>query len=119
MGNCCIHGLKERCYQGEIKTTLRSMDAEHICICVANGGDPVSDGKAEAIRQSLNTARKDEDSDIARRHIGLNNVFSRLKMYYPDPQCGLFFSSNPEGGLRVDVVIRTGCTQILNESESE
>lgn len=117
--NCFIHGLKERCYQGEIKITLRSMDAEHICICVSNGGDPVSEEKVEAIRRSLNTAREDEDGDIARRHIGLNNVFSRLKMYYPDPQCGLFFSPNPEGGLRVDVVIRTGCTQILNESESE
>ena len=115
--NCFIHGLKDRCYQGEIKIILRSMDAEHICISVVNGGDPVPEEKVEYIRQCLNTAREDEKSDIARRHIGLNNVSNQLKMYYPDERCGLFFSSNPEGGIRVDVVISVNCMQILNGSE--
>lgn len=110
--NSFIHGLKDKCYQGEIRISLGSIDADHICISVVNGGELVPDEKVEYTRKCLNMVKDEDENDIARRHIGLNNVSSRLKMYYPDERCGLFFYSNPDGGLRADVIINRNCLQI-------
>ena len=114
--NSFKHGLKERCYQGNIRVIVRDLGEDRACISIVNDGEPVTEEQLENIRACMDDSVS--GGDDARRHIGLNNIRSRLRFYYPEEDCGLFFRPAEGGGLAVDVIIAKHCAADAQEGGS-
>ncbi len=114
--NSFKHGLKEKCYRGEIRVVLCDAGENRARITIINDGIPVDEEQLQRIEDILKNGVPEEGA--GRRHIGLNNIQSRLKLYYPDEDCGLFFRAAPGGGLAVEVVIAKHCASGAQEGEN-
>lgn len=101
--NAFLHGLKKKCYCGEVEVRVFQKSKDRICISIRNEGEILTEENLEHIQECVNDGNH---TDISKkRHIGLNNIRDRLKLYYPEEDCGLFFYAEPEGGLLIEVVI--------------
>ena len=103
--NSFTHGLKEALYRGEIRIATSGLEDGRVCIRIENDGAPISPEQLAHIEACAHDWSEEGDVRPEKRHIGLNNISRRLRMYYPEPGCGLFFRAAQGGGLAVDVVI--------------
>ena len=95
---------------------VRDLGEDRACISIVNDGEPVTEEQLENIRACMDDGVS--GGDDARRHIGLNNIRSRLRFYYPEEDCGLFFRPAEGGGLAVDVIIAKHCAADAQEGGS-
>lgn len=102
--NSFFHGLKKKCYCGVVEICAFSQNENLACISIRNDGEIITEEELAGIRERSKGERK-EQTFGKKRHIGLNNIEERLKLIYPNPECGLFFYAEPQGGLRVEVII--------------
>lgn len=108
--NSFLHGLKKKCYSGEIAVRVFRKTEKLICIEIQNEGELITQEELLYIAECV---KGGNNADIGKkRHIGLNNIQDRLKLYYANEDCGLFFHAVPEGGLLVEVVIEANAELI-------
>lgn len=101
--NAFLHGLKKKCYCGEIEVRVFKKEMDRVCISIRNEGEILTE---ESVRHMEACMKDENQEDISKkRHIGLNNIQNRLKLYYPQKDCGLFFYAVPEGGLLIEVIV--------------
>lgn len=101
--NAFLHGLKKKCYCGEIEVRVFRKSKDQVCISIRNEGEILNGEALMHIKACMNGGSQ---TDISKkRHIGLNNIQDRLKLYYPEEGYGLFFHAVKEGGLLIEVVV--------------
>lgn len=95
--NSILHGFDEIDYHGTICINGES-DGKYIYITVTDNGRGCDTDK---LNVDIN---KEFNPDEPIEKYGLNNVNQRIKLYFGD-DCGLTFSTNPDGGITAVVKI--------------
>jgi two-component system sensor histidine kinase YesM len=96
--NSILHGFDEIDYHGTICIS-GDMDNDYIYITVTDNGRGCDTDK---LNVDIN---KEFNPDESIEKYGLNNVNQRIKLYFGQ-DCGLKFSTNPEGGTTAVIKIR-------------
>ncbi|WP_313132322.1 sensor histidine kinase [Anaerocolumna sp.] len=97
--NSIYHGIKEREGKSKLKITLHSKGT-HLCLQVIDTGKGMSKDRLKEINQNLNT----DQNDTPGLHIGIKNVYKRLKLVYEN-QCSLTIKSKEEWGTIVTIIL--------------
>jgi len=95
--NAFVHGLECKRTRGRIMIRVEEQD-EYLVISVRDNGIGMDGAKLERIRNMLG----ENAEDIISTHIGLQNVNSRIKLYYGDAY-GLDISSAEKEGTMVRI----------------
>ncbi len=97
--NSIYHGIKEREGKSKLKIALHSKGA-HLCLQVIDTGKGMSKDRLKEINQNLNS----DQNDTPGLHIGVKNVYKRLKLVYEN-QCSLTIKSKEEWGTIVTIIL--------------
>lgn len=92
--NAFVHGLECKRSQGTIKIRVEELN-KVLMITVEDNGVGMDDSKLNRVRKML-----DESDDTVKTHIGLQNVSSRIKLYY-GCEYGLEIQSSLNVGTKV------------------
>lgn len=95
--NAIYHGIKHLSVKGSIKIIAKSV-GEQIQIVVSDNGLGMSEEKQEELFQKI-----EQDVIQESQHIGLANVYQRLKLYYGE-DCELRIESKM--GIGTDIILR-------------
>lgn len=97
--NAIYHGMKEKEGKSKIKITLRSK-GDQICLQIMDTGLGMSKLRMKQIMQSLDS----DQNKTPGLHIGIKNVYKRLKLVYED-QCSIMIKSKEGWGTIVTILL--------------
>lgn len=98
--NCVTHGKETSLRKLTIRIRI-AFQEENLVIQVADNGNGVSPERLEALRASLSSFQ-----GFHEKHIGLQNLFRRLMLRFPDGQCQIHLESQEGEGFSVTIQIR-------------
>ena len=97
--NCVTHGKESS--PGKLTIRIRiAFQESDLVIQVADNGNGVSPERLETLRASLSNFQ-----GFHEKHIGLQNLFRRLMLRFPEGQCHIFLDSQPGQGFSVTIRI--------------
>lgn len=99
--NAVNHGIRNIDWEGKIHLQIRQ-DGPYICICVKDNGKGIT---RERIEQILNGEIKSEENPGDSTGIGMNNVISRLELYYKQKNLLTIQSQGENMGTEVIITI--------------
>ncbi len=82
--NAIVHGLESLTENGLISLSVMAMDVEedtYLMVTIADNGKGIEDDKLKELLRNVRNDQKDLAYD-GRRHIGLKNVYGRIKNQY-------------------------------------
>jgi len=97
--NSIYHGIKEKEGKCQIKIILGSKD-EKLCLKIIDSGKGISKEKLKQINCSLNS----DENPSPGLHIGVKNVYKRLKLVYEE-ECNLVIKSKEYFGTCVTILL--------------
>lgn len=97
--NAIYHGIKEKESKSKIKLVLKRKE-NYISLEIIDTGKGISKEKLEEIRSNLGK----ESNKTANMHIGVKNVYKRLKLVYEE-NCSLKIQSKEGWGTKIAIQI--------------
>lgn len=95
--NAIYHGIKEKEGKSKIKVVLKS-DGDSICLEIIDTGKGISKEKLEQIKRTLDQ----ESNKTSSVHIGVKNVYKRLRLVYEE-RCFINIQSKEGWGTQIKI----------------
>lgn len=105
--NSLLHGLRNKAYEGTISIFIERCPDREECIEIRIEDDGIgfTEETRKKVNRLLDLSKTEGLSSEERESIGIRNVQSRLKAFYPDLE-GLSYRNRPEGGICAQMYIR-------------
>lgn len=95
--NSIYHGIKEKDGKSKIKVVLKS-DGDHICLEIIDTGKGIPKEKLEQMKRTLDQ----ESNKTPSIHIGVKNVYKRLRLVYEE-RCFMNIQSKEGWGTQIKI----------------
>ena len=101
--NSLLHGLKNKCYRGDVTISAQRTDEGRMEICVRDTGSGFDKGKKAAIDELLRGYAK-QAPKLTGNSIGILNVQKRIKLLC-GREFGLWYTENETGGVTAHILL--------------
>lgn len=107
--NATIHGVESSKEKGKVEIKVKSNSSHLVCI-IKDNGIGMDQEKLKQLRHSL------EKEEVEGEHIGIRNVYHRLKLHYGD-QCDFQIESSKGYGtlIKIKVPLQTKSKDVVHD----
>lgn len=98
--NCIKHGIQDSDSILHVSICIAYLEDRLLSILVRDDGAGISKEKLCELRASLSNFKGFQE-----KHIGLQNLFRRLRLRFPQEQCSIFLDSRPGEGFSIKISI--------------